>query len=193
MFREGCPTRWPEQGTRCNIQRHCHIMKQVHCLIAPHHRQTKDSLCSYINPHWSPRTNVWKLGNTSSSSTVFLITSWINFSTLVTFFNTCLSAWPISLSMKMFGKRRWPIGGGFPSSPPAEGGAVCAERSSSPFSGGVEDGVLDDAEGPYGSRSSRMHRWTLWWSPWYAIASWPLKSNPVIESLIGRDMNMGEG
>lgn len=47
----------------------------------------------------STRIKVWKFGNTSSSTILFLIMSWINLSTLPTFLNTCLSACPISDSL----------------------------------------------------------------------------------------------
>ncbi|PIL24343.1 hypothetical protein GSI_14096 [Ganoderma sinense ZZ0214-1] len=123
----------------------------------------------------------------------------MNRSTRVTFLRTCLSACPISLSMYIVGSSLCPIGSGLPALappplPPADGGT-----SSSASTGVPDEGVSrfgrspPKPRGPYGSSSSTMQRCTRLRSPSYATTTSPLKKRPVTESLMGSDMNIGDG
>jgi len=126
----------------------------------------------------SASNKVRKLGYTSSSSMTLRMLSWMNRSTLETFFNTCLSAWPISDSMKMLGRMRIPAGSGF-----VEDEAVGAASFS--------DGRLRKPD--EGSWSSKMQRCTRRREPSYATTTSASNTTPTTESLTGNDMNAGEG
>lgn len=64
---------------------------------------------------------------------------------------------------------------------------VCESVSTSRF------GRSAETAGQYGSKSSRMQRCTRRRAPSYATASSPSNTSPVTESLMGKDMNMGDG